>query len=338
MFNPLLYNKKYHDVSLSDSTFLVTGGAGFIGSNLVEYLVKYKAKYVRVIDDLSNGKIENIQAFIEEGKIDFIQGDIRDLETCISAMNGIHYVFHLAALGSVPRSINDPCKTNDVNVSGFVNVLYAAKESRITKRFIYAASSSTYGDSIELPKREESIGKPLSPYAVSKLANEMYADIFSQLYGIETVGLRYFNVFGPKQSPDNAYASVIPLFIKCALNKESPVIYGDGLTSRDFTFIENVIQANIKAIFAPIEKSLISNVACGQSTTLSELWTIISNYFNCEGISPKFVDERVGDIKHSLASLQVARKYLNYNPLYSVDEGINVMREVIFQVPSYGKL
>jgi UDP-N-acetylglucosamine 4-epimerase len=314
---------------LSTFNFLVTGGAGFIGSNIVEYLVKFGAGKVRVLDNLSNGYIENIQPFIDAGKIEFINGDIRDYETCRLAVRDIDYVFHEAALGSVPRSIKDPITTNEVNISGFVNMLVASKESESVKRFIYAASSSTYGDSEALPKREENIGNPLSPYAVTKLANELYARIFSNVYNLETIGLRYFNVFGPKQSPDNPYASVIPLFIKSALNKKAPIIYGDGQTSRDFTFIENVIQANIKSLFVPIDKFLISNVACGEKITLTELWQLIATTFDCSGISPLYQQERQGDIKHSLASLEIAKKMLGYTPYFHVQEGISIMKNFL---------
>lgn len=326
LYNPLLYNTPYHSRDLSKLRFLITGGAGFIGSNLVEYLLKYHAAKVRVLDNLSNGYIENIQPFIDAGNIEFINGDIRDYETCKVAVEEIDYVFHQAALGSVPRSIKDPITTNEVNIGGFVNMLTASKETETVKRFIYAASSSTYGDSQELPKREDRIGNPLSPYAVTKLANELYAKVFGDVYGIETIGLRYFNVFGPKQSPDNPYASVIPLFIKNALNQTRPTIYGDGKTSRDFTFIENVIEANIKSLFVDIPHSLISNVACGERITLIELWNLVAHHFECSHIQPDFQEERQGDIKHSLASLDIAKTKLGYFPNFSVDKGISLMK------------
>ncbi len=331
LFNPLLYNRKYHDKDISELKFLITGGAGFIGSNLVEYLIKYQAGKIRVLDNLSNGYIENIQAFIDADKIEFINGDIRDIETCRTAVKGIDYVFHQAALGSVPRSISDPITTNDVNISGFLNMLISSNESESVRRFIYAASSSTYGDSEELPKKEANIGNPLSPYAVTKLTNELYASVFSKVYGIETIGLRYFNVFGPKQSPDNPYASVIPLFIKSALNKKAPIIYGDGQTSRDFTFIENVIQANMKSLFSNVNNDLVSNVACGKQISLTELWELIALNFDCQGVKPIYSKERKGDIKHSLASLELAKNRLGYNPYYSVEQGINIMRQIFFK-------
>jgi UDP-N-acetylglucosamine 4-epimerase len=325
LYNPLLYNTPYHSRDLSKLRFLITGGAGFIGSNLVEYLVRYNAGKVRVLDNLSNGYIENIQPFMDAGKIEFINGDIRDYDTCKVAVEGIDYVFHQAALGSVPRSIKDPITTNEVNIGGFVNMLTASKETETVKRFIYAASSSTYGDSQELPKREDRIGNPLSPYAVTKLANELYAKVFSDVYGIETIGLRYFNVFGPKQSPDNPYASVIPLFIKSAINKTQPTIYGDGTTARDFTFIENIVQANIKSIFCPIDHKVILNVAYGQSTSLIELWNIIAEVFECKNLFPMFGNERIGDIKYSLADLTKARDILEYNPKIDIRSGIKII-------------
>ena len=328
IYNPFLFNNKYHSNDLSNLNFLVTGGAGFIGSNLVEYLLKFNAGSVRVIDNLSNGYIENIQSFIDNKKVEFVNADIRDFKACKLAVKGINYVFHQAALGSVPRSIKDPNTTNDVNISGYLNMLLASKEEETVKRFIYAASSSSYGDSIQLPKKEAIIGNPLSPYAVTKIANEMYSRVFSNIYGFETIGLRYFNVFGPKQSPDNPYASVIPLFIKSAINKTSPIIFGDGNTSRDFTFVENVVQANIISIFAPINKFLISNVACGEQISLNELWRIIAKKFNCDHISPIYKEERPGDVKHSLASLDIAKDALGYNPLFSVNHGISLMQKM----------
>lgn len=325
LFNPFLYNTKYHNQDLSNLSFLITGGAGFIGSNIVEYLIKYGAGKIRVLDNLSNGYIENIQSFIDTGLVEFINGDIKDLDVCNRSVKDIDFVFHEAALGSVPRSIKDPLTSNEVNVSGFLNMLTAAKDSGSVRRFIYAASSSTYGDSKELPKREDKIGNPLSPYAVSKLVNELYATVFSNLYGLECIGLRYFNVFGPKQSPENPYASVIPLFVKSAKLNQSPVIFGDGETSRDFTFIENVVQANIKSIFKNIEKSIIVNVACGEQTSLNRLWMIIAKRFQCPDLMPKYSNERTGDVKHSLADLSNAMLLIDYNPKFSVQEGIDIL-------------
>jgi UDP-N-acetylglucosamine 4-epimerase len=231
-----MYETPYHIASLENKSFLITGGAGFIGSNLVEYLLKFGAGKVRVLDNLSTGNIKNIEEFLTNTAFEFIEGDIRELATCQKACEGIEYVAHQAALGSVPRSINDPIATNEVNVNGFLNMLVATRDNKC-KRFVYAASSSTYGDSNELPKVEDRIGKPLSPYAVTKYVNELYADVFARIYGMETIGLRYFNVFGPKQSPNGEYAAVIPLFIKAIKEDKSAIIYCDGETSRDFTFV-----------------------------------------------------------------------------------------------------
>lgn len=330
MYNNLLYNNKYHTSDLSNYSFLVTGGAGFIGSNIVEYLLKNNAKKVIVLDNLSNGYIDNIKHFFDLKNFDFMEGDIRNYDTCRKAVINIDYIFHQAALGSVPRSINDPLTTNDVNISGFLNMLTASKEEKSVKRFIYAASSSTYGDSELLPKKEEIIGNPLSPYAVTKYVNELYANVYSQIFDIELIGLRYFNVFGFKQNPDNPYAAVIPLFIKAALKNESPIIYGDGETSRDFTFIENVVQANIKSLFCLMSnnKSEVYNIAYGKKTTLNELWSIICKEFNVEYIEPKYLNQRKGDIRHSLADITKAKSKLNYNPNISVEEGISKMSKI----------
>ncbi len=327
MINQGLYSIPYHKVDLSNFRFLITGGAGFIGSNLVEYLLEYNAGHVRVLDNLSNGYFENIKPFVGRPNFEFIEGDIRDIKTCKQAVEGIHYISHQAALGSVPRSINDPLLTNEVNISGFLNVLTAAKDEPLIKRMVYAASSSTYGDSLILPKTENVIGKPLSPYAVTKLVNEIYADVFSKVYGFHTIGLRYFNVFGPNQSPDNPYAAVIPLFIKAAVEGKSPVIFGDGETSRDFTFVENVVQANIKSLLNSntISESVVFNIACGQRTSLNELWKIISHLSDVDGISPEYRPERKGDIRDSLANITKAIDYLNYFPNYNVEEGLSLL-------------
>lgn len=317
-------NSKYHDMDITSSKFLITGGAGFIGSNLVEYLLRHNAGHVRVLDNLSNGYFENIQEFIKLKNFEFIEGDIRDFETCKIAVAGVDYISHQAALGSVPRSIKNPRLTNEVNVSGFLNMLVAANEETGVKKMIYAASSSTYGDSKALPKQEDVIGKPLSPYAVTKLVNELYADVFSQVYGFHTIGLRYFNVFGPKQNPLNPYAAVIPLFIKSASERTRPRIFGDGTTSRDFTFIENVIEANIRSLFTPlpVEKHMVFNIAYGEKTSLNDLWSIIAGKFNATEITPEYLPERVGDIKESLADISKAKDILGYSPAYSISEGI----------------
>ena len=320
-----LNENKYHLNDISERKFLITGGAGFIGSNLVEYLLKYNAGYVRVLDNLSNGYFDNIKMFINLPNFEFINGDIRDFETCRKAVTDMDFVSHQAALGSVPRSIADPILTNDVNINGFLNILLASKESNKIKKFVYAASSSTYGDSLDLPKIEGFEGKPLSPYAVSKAVNEMYADVFSKVYNFNTIGLRYFNVFGPRQNPNNPYAAVIPIFCKKILNCEQPIIYGDGLTSRDFTFIENVIQANIKALFSDnFEQHEIFNVACGNQVCLNEIVEAL-NRLNKSSIIPLYRDMRKGDVRHSKASIDKIREYLNYNPLFDFNKGLNIV-------------
>lgn len=315
-----MYEQNYHSKSLKDLTFLVTGGAGFIGSHLAEYLIKKGANKVRVLDNLGTGSSENLEDFKVSPAFEFINGDICDLETCKQAMQGIDFVLHQAALGSVPRSINDPINTNENNVTGFLNVLVAARDAKV-KRMVYAASSSTYGDHKGLPKIEDQIGNPLSPYAVSKYINELYASVFSRTYGFHTIGLRYFNVFGPRQNPKGPYAAVIPLFIKAALQNKPASINGDGEISRDFTFVENVVQANIKALFAPIEKHEVLNVACGAATSLNELWKIICSNLGID-ISPIYAPARTGDIQHSLASIEKASLLLGYEPTIKMKAGL----------------
>ncbi|HTF31952.1 MAG TPA: NAD-dependent epimerase/dehydratase family protein, partial [Flavitalea sp.] len=271
-----MYEQKFHTADISKSSFLVTGGAGFIGSNIVEYLLKNNAGKVRVLDNFSTGSRENIQLFLGNPAFELIDGDIRNLEICRKSVDGIDYLSHQAALGSVPRSINDPLTSNEVNVSGFLNMLVAARDAKVRK-MVYAASSSTYGDHPALPKVEDQIGNPLSPYAVTKYVNELYANVFSSNYDFHALGLRYFNVFGPRQNPKGPYAAVIPLFIECALKNEAPYINGDGETSRDFTFVENAVQANIKGLLAEdIKKHEVINIAFGERTTLNELWKEIS--------------------------------------------------------------
>jgi UDP-N-acetylglucosamine 4-epimerase len=317
-----MYETPYHIASLENKSFLITGGAGFIGSNLVEYLLKFGAGKVRVLDNLSTGNIKNIEEFLTNTAFEFIEGDIRELATCQKACEGIEYVAHQAALGSVPRSINDPIATNEVNVNGFLNMLVATRDNKC-KRFVYAASSSTYGDSNELPKVEDRIGKPLSPYAVTKYVNELYADVFARIYGMETIGLRYFNVFGPRQDPNGAYAAVIPLFIKAIKEDKPATINGDGETSRDFTFVQNVVQANIMALLVDNKAAInqVYNVACGERTTLNELWHSLLEISN-KNIEPIYKFEREGDVRHSLANIEKAKLLLKYNPYITLREGL----------------
>ena len=326
-----MFEQKYHKIAISNLTFLVTGGAGFIGANLVEYLLKYKAKKIIILDNFATGHRKNIEVFIKDERCELIEGDIRDLDICKKAMKGVDYVLHQAALGSVPRSINDPITSNEVNVSGFLNMLVAAKESESVKRMVYAASSSTYGDHPGLPKVEDKIGSPLSPYAVTKYVNELYADVFYKTYGLETVGLRYFNVFGPKQDPDGAYAAVIPKFIDQFLTNQDLIINGDGKHSRDFTFIENVVQANIKAALSDNKKSInqVFNVAFGENTNLLELVYAIKEGIKSLGIDASeskvnHGSDRRGDVKHSLADVSKAKNLIGYNPLFSFKKGIEV--------------
>jgi len=302
---------------------LVTGGAGFIGSNLVESLLNLpQVTFVRVLDNLATGNENNINQFYNHPKFEFINGDIRNFDTCLSAMNGIDRISHQAALGSVPRSINDPITSNDVNITGTLHVLTAAKEKGISK-IVYAASSSTYGDSETLPKVEHIIGKPLSPYAVTKYVNELYADVFHRLYGINIIGLRYFNVFGPKQNPNGPYAAVIPLFVDSVLNNKSPFINGDGSQSRDFTYVANAVHANIKALLAenPDTWNQVYNIAFGERTTIIELFNILKS-LSGSAIYPTFRDKRIGDIPHSLADISKARRLLDYNPNFDIKNGL----------------
>jgi len=301
----------------------VTGGAGFIGSNIVEGLLANKnVEHVRVLDNLATGSTSNIDEFYASPKFEFIQADIRDYSACLQACDGIDLITHQAALGSVPRSINDPLTTNEVNITGTLNVFTAAKEKKV-KRIIYAASSSTYGDHPALPKVEDKIGRPLSPYAVTKYVNELYADVFARTYKMEFIGLRYFNVFGPKQNPNGPYAAVIPLFIDSLLNGQSPVINGDGKNSRDFTFVANVVQANLLSLFTENKKAVnqVYNTGFGQQTSLLQLVQYLKKIIG-SGIEPMHIPERVGDVKHSLADISKAKSLLGYDPVVSVEEGL----------------
>lgn len=318
-----MYKNPFHSRDLSELSFLVTGGAGFIGSNIVEYLLKYNAKKVRVLDNFSTGSKENIKLFIDNPSFELLEGDIRDMAVCKQAFEGMDYVTHQAALGSVPRSINDPITTNEVNISGFLNVLVAARDANV-KRMVYAASSSTYGDHPGLPKVEDLIGNPLSPYAVTKYVNELYASVFSRVYNFHAIGLRYFNVFGPRQNPKGVYAAVIPLFIDAAILKQAPVINGDGETSRDFTFVENAVQANIKALLTEdIDHAEIINIAFGERTTLNQLWQMISEAAGID-IQPSYAVERKGDVKHSLADISKANTLIGYKPDIGIAAGLQI--------------
>ncbi|CAM3674326.1 SDR family oxidoreductase [Flavobacterium chungbukense] len=309
------------------STVLITGGAGFIGSNLTEYFLGLGYKVV-CLDNFSTGHRHNLKDFLDNPNFKLIEGDIRNLSDCAFAVEGVDFVLHQAALGSVPRSIKDPITTNDVNVSGFLNMLTAARDAKV-KRFVYAASSSTYGDSQGLPKLEEVIGKPLSPYAITKYVNELYAEIFSKTYGLETIGLRYFNVFGRKQDPNGAYAAVIPKFVKQFMSYESPVINGDGNYSRDFTYIDNVIQMNELAITSqnPEAINTVYNTAFGDRNTLNDLVKYLKQYLSefdskINDVQVVYGENRAGDIPHSLASIEKAKKMLGYDPKYSLQDGL----------------
>jgi UDP-N-acetylglucosamine 4-epimerase len=306
---------------------LITGGAGFIGSNLCEYFIN-KGHQVICLDNFATGHRHNLDSIINHPKFQLIEGDIRNIDDCRNAVAGADYVLHQAALGSVPRSINDPITTNDVNVSGFLNMLVASRDANI-KRFVYAASSSTYGDSEALPKEEDKIGKPLSPYAITKFVNELYADIFSKTYGLETIGLRYFNVFGRKQDPNGAYAAVIPKFVMQFMRHESPIINGDGNYSRDFTYIDNIIQINELAMLTENKEAVntVYNAAFGDRTTLNDLVSYLKESLSLldsdiAHISITHGPNRTGDIPHSLASIEKAKKMLGYHPKYSMQNGL----------------
>ena len=312
-------NSEYH--------VLVTGGAGFIGSNLCETLLA-NGNRVTCLDNYATGKKENTEPFLSNPNFTLINGDIRSIDDCHKACEGADHVLHQAALGSVPRSINDPVTSNDVNVSGFLNMLVAAREAKV-KRFVYAASSSTYGDSKALPKIEDEIGKPLSPYAITKYVNELYADVFSKTYGMETIGLRYFNVFGRRQDPNGAYAAVIPKFVMQLMKHESPIINGDGSYSRDFTYIDNVVQTNIKALATnnPEAINTVYNVAYGERTDLNELVHLLKEYLaefdnGILDVPIRYGPNRKGDVPHSLASIEKAKELLGYSPEFDIKKGL----------------
>ena len=312
---------------LQDKKVLVTGGAGFIGSNLCEKLLEIGA-VVTVLDNFATGHRHNIEPFFSNPKFSLIEGDICDLETCQKACEGQDYVLHEAALGSVPRSINDPVTSNDVNVSGFLNMLVAARDAAV-KRLVYAASSSTYGDSQSLPKVEDVIGKPLSPYAITKYVNELYADVFKRTYNFDTVGLRYFNVFGRRQDPNGAYAAVIPKFVIQLMNHQSPTINGDGTYSRDFTYIDNVVQINLLALISEDEGAInqVYNTAVGDRTTIKQMAELLKEYLSAYDTEIANVEilhgpNRQGDVPHSLASIEKAQKNLGYHPTHKFEEGL----------------
>jgi UDP-N-acetylglucosamine 4-epimerase len=313
---------KFHNQDLSKLSFLVSGGAGFIGSHIAEYLLKNGAGKVRVIDNFANGFESNLNVLRAYNSFEFVEGDIRNIETCRKVCAGIDYVSHQAALGSVPRSIKDPSNTNDVNVGGFVNILKAAVENKV-KQFVYASSSSVYGDEPTLPKKEDRIGNCLSPYAVSKRADELYADVFSKAYHIPVLGFRYFNIFGPRQDPDGPYAAVIPLFVKAIMSNTSAFINGDGEQTRDFTFVENAVQVNVRGMLSTNEeaKNKVYNVAVGENYSVNFLYNSIKEYLNSD-VEPVHREPREGDIRNSLADISLAKNLLNYQPTTKFETGL----------------
>ena len=316
-----MYKTPFPNTNISGKKILITGGAGFIGSNITEYLLLHNAKVV-VLDNFATGKKENVEIFSANPNFTFIEGDIRNIEDCQKACEGVDIVCHQAAIGSVPRSVKDPITTNNVNIGGFVNMLFAAKEAGI-KRFVYASSSSVYGDEKTLPKKEEKIGNPLSPYAVTKFANEAYADVFSKTYGMEIIGLRYFNIFGARQDPYGEYAAVMPLFIKTLLNNEAPFINGDGEQTRDFTYIHNAVQANILAMttqnLAAFNQAY--NIAVGGRFSINYMYDAIQKYLG-KNIPAQHRAPRVGDIRDSQADISKAQHLLGYNPDYTFEQGL----------------
>lgn len=313
---------QFHSGDISQYSFLVTGGAGFIGSHITEYLLKNGAGKVRVLDNLATGLQKNVDLFASYDNYEFVEGDIRDPEVCKKACEGIDYVSHQAALGSVPRSINDPITSNDVNVGGFVNMLTAAKDAGV-KTFVYASSSSVYGDEPNLPKREEKVGTPLSPYAVTKKANELYASVFGPLYGMKLVGYRYFNVFGPRQDPNGPYAAVIPLFVSGILNNDTVYINGDGEQTRDFTFVDNAVQANVRGMLCENEAAFgeVYNVAVGENFSVNFLYEEIRRILGAEH-EATYREPRAGDVRNSLADISKAKELLGYEPTKRFMDGL----------------
>jgi len=319
-----LYQTAYHSEDISKYSFLITGGAGFIGSHIAEYLLKFGAKKVRVLDNFVTGRRENVELFKANAAYEFIEGDITNLEDCRTACEGIDFVLHQAALGSVPRSVANPIPTNEHNVDGFLNMLIAARDANV-KRFVFASSSSVYGDEPNLPKVENRIGNPLSPYAVTKYANELYAKVFYTNYGFETVGLRYFNIFGPRQDPNGQYAAVIPIFVDKILKREAVFINGDGEQTRDFTFVENAVQANIRAAFTTHTEALgsVFNIAFSESYTVNQLYFNIQKLLGSDHL-PTYREPRQGDIQNSLADISKANRLLDYKPLFSFSDGLKI--------------
>lgn len=328
----------FHERDLSKSTFLITGGAGFIGSHIAEYLLRNNAGKVRVLDNFATGLRSNLTILQTYTSFEFIEGDIRNLETCKDACKGIEYVSHQAALGSVPRSIKEPYLTNEVNVGGFVNMLHAAVENKV-RQFVYASSSSVYGDEPSLPKIEGRTGNCLSPYAVSKKANELYADVFSKVYNIPLIGFRYFNIFGPRQDPDGPYAAVIPLFVKAIMNHAAAYINGDGGQTRDFTFVDNAVQVNIKGMLTRNDaaKNKVYNVAVGENFSVDYVYNTIKQYFN-SNIDAIHREPRKGDVRNSLADISMAKELLGYLPTMKFESGVEQTIEYFKKVYAVNKM
>ena len=316
-------NNIFHKKDLDQSSFLITGGAGFIGGHIAEYLLKNAAKKVRVLDNLvANGTRANLGILQQYSNFEFIEGDIRNADTCIQAATGIDYVSHQAALGSVPRSIQEPVYFNEVNVGGFVNMLKAAVDNKV-KQFVYASSSSVYGDESSLPKKEERVGNCLSPYALTKKTNEQYAQVFSDVYGIKTIGFRYFNIFGPRQDPDGAYAAVIPLFVKGIMENTPVYINGDGEQTRDFTFVDNAVQINVQGMLTDNINAVnkVYNVAVGENFSVNYLFNACRQHLRSE-VQPAYREPRAGDIRNSLADISSASQQLGYKPVRRFEEGL----------------
>lgn len=324
----------FHTKDISQNSFLVTGGAGFIGSHIVAYLLANGAKKVRVLDNLATGLQANVDLFTQYPNYEFVNGDIRDFATCQSVCEGIDYVSHQAALGSVPRSVKDPVTSNEVNVSGFLNMLTAAKDAQV-KTFVYASSSAVYGDEPNLPKVEERIGNPLSPYAVTKKTNELYADVFFKLYGMNIIGFRYFNVFGERQDPNGPYAAVMPLFVSGIINNTTVYINGDGEQTRDFTYVDNAVQANVRGMLSdnPASFGQVYNIAFGEKFSVNYLYQAIRSLLNIEHHAT-YRQEREGDIRNSLADISKAKRLLGYDPQYRFSEGLKLTVEYFKQLYS----